>query len=135
MKPNYWYRSKEGLIAGVCRGIAERFGIETWIVRLVWLLATLYFGIGLMLYFFLVVALPLKGNSEKNKEKMILGVCAKLANRVSWDVGLTRAACMFLGLSSLGTTIVGYIILYFLLEDEPQKKKNGEGEHDIVDLN
>ncbi|MCQ97404.1 PspC domain-containing protein, partial [Listeria monocytogenes] len=42
--------SSQKMIAGVCGGIAEYFGIEVTIVRLVWVAASLFLGSGILLY-------------------------------------------------------------------------------------
>ena len=55
-----WYRSRRGrLIAGVCAGLAEEFGISVTIVRLAFLLGTLLGGgMGLVIYLVLWVVMP-----------------------------------------------------------------------------
>ena len=57
-----WYRSAEGrMIAGVCAGLAEQFGISVTIVRLAFLLGTLVGGgMGLVIYLVLWVVMPLR---------------------------------------------------------------------------
>jgi phage shock protein PspC (stress-responsive transcriptional regulator) len=55
-----WYRSPEGrMIAGVCAGLAEQFGISVSIIRLAFLLGTLIGGgMGLVIYLVLWVVMP-----------------------------------------------------------------------------
>ncbi|EHF5324203.1 PspC domain-containing protein [Listeria monocytogenes] len=50
--------SSQKMIAGVCGGIAEYFGIEVTIVRLIWLAATLFFGSGILLYILAAIIIP-----------------------------------------------------------------------------
>ncbi|ALQ17463.1 PspC domain-containing protein [Listeria monocytogenes] len=50
--------SSQKMIAGVCGGIAEYFGIEVTIVRLVWVAATLFFGSGILLYILAAIIIP-----------------------------------------------------------------------------
>ena len=45
-----WSRSRDGMIAGVCAGVARRFDMDAWVVRALWLAAVLAFGTGLVLY-------------------------------------------------------------------------------------
>ena len=45
------YKSNDRRIAGVCGGIAEYFGIDPTLVRLVWALVVFVGGTGLLLYF------------------------------------------------------------------------------------
>ena len=57
-----WHRSADDrMIAGVCGGIAEQFGLPTTLVRLGFLLAALFMGgMGLLLYVALWVIMPLE---------------------------------------------------------------------------
>ncbi|EAE6662791.1 PspC domain-containing protein [Listeria monocytogenes] len=50
--------SSQKMIAGVCGGIAEYFGIEVTIVRLVWVAATLFLGSGILLYILAAIIIP-----------------------------------------------------------------------------
>ena len=55
------YRSNSDIkISGVCGGIAEYFGIDSTIVRLLWVLGTFMTGffIGIVLYIACVVIIP-----------------------------------------------------------------------------
>ena len=45
-------------IAGVCAGLADYFDLDPTIVRVVWLLAVLCAGTGLLLYVILWIVLP-----------------------------------------------------------------------------
>ena len=45
-------------IAGVCSGIANYLGWDTTIVRVVWAVATLCYGVGLLAYLVCAVAMP-----------------------------------------------------------------------------
>lgn len=54
-----WYRAREGkVLAGVCAGLAEQFGISVTIVRLAFVLGTLIGGPGLVIYLVLWVSMP-----------------------------------------------------------------------------
>jgi phage shock protein PspC (stress-responsive transcriptional regulator) len=55
-----WYRSSgDRMIAGVCAGLAEEFGLPNTVVRLGFVLLTLFSGgIGLLLYLVLWVVMP-----------------------------------------------------------------------------
>ena len=54
-----WYRSREGkMIAGVCVGLAEQFGISVTILRLAFVLGTLIGGWGMIVYTVLWVIMP-----------------------------------------------------------------------------
>jgi phage shock protein C len=56
-----WTRARQGrLIAGVARGLADRFGLPCAAVRLVFLLSILFGGWGLLAYVALWIAMPLE---------------------------------------------------------------------------
>ena len=50
--------STDKKIAGVCAGLADYFDLDPTIVRVVWLLAVLCAGTGLLLYIILWIVLP-----------------------------------------------------------------------------
>lgn len=51
-------KSQDRKICGVCGGIAEYFGIDPTIVRLVWVLATLFAGTGMLAYIIAALLMP-----------------------------------------------------------------------------
>src|SRR5689334_2009323 len=53
-------RSSSGLIGGVCAGLSAHFGISLAFVRLIFILLTLAYGIGPLLYIILVLVLPIE---------------------------------------------------------------------------
>lgn len=55
-----WYRSREHRrIAGVCAGLAEEFGLSVTVLRLAFLLGTLFGGgVGIVVYLVLWVVMP-----------------------------------------------------------------------------
>jgi phage shock protein PspC (stress-responsive transcriptional regulator) len=67
------YRSEtDRMIGGVCGGIAEYFGMDSTIVRLVFALAVVYMGVGFPLYIILWIVVPTEsavfpGLHEKEK--------------------------------------------------------------------
>ena len=50
--------SRDKKIGGVCAGLAEYFDLDPTIVRVVWLLAVLFGGTGLLVYLILWIVLP-----------------------------------------------------------------------------
>ena len=51
---------KDKKIAGVCTGVAEYFKLDVSIVRLVWVLLTLGWGVGLVAYIACALLIPEK---------------------------------------------------------------------------
>lgn len=56
--------SRDGLILGVCTGIAESTGMKLGIVNLIFIIATLFFAPTLLVYFFMGLLLPEKPGGE-----------------------------------------------------------------------
>ncbi len=59
--PSDWYRTADDkMIAGVCGGLALQFGVPTAIVRLAFVLMTLFMGgVGIVVYVVLWIVMPL----------------------------------------------------------------------------
>jgi phage shock protein PspC (stress-responsive transcriptional regulator) len=59
------------MIAGVCGGLAAQFGVPTAVVRLAFVLMTLFsYGMGLLIYVVLWVVMPLDdwgGEESRNR--------------------------------------------------------------------
>lgn len=45
-------------LAGVCAGVADYFGVDPTIVRLIWACATLFAGCGVLLYLIAALVMP-----------------------------------------------------------------------------
>jgi phage shock protein C len=57
--PGRLYRSgRERILGGVCGGIAEHMGIDPTVVRILWIAASLAWGIGIILYIVCWVIIP-----------------------------------------------------------------------------
>jgi phage shock protein C len=58
-RPKRLYRSRESkVLAGVCGGIAEYFGIDPVVVRLLWVLLVLIAGTGILAYLIAWLIIP-----------------------------------------------------------------------------
>lgn len=117
-KENCWYRSLDGIVGGVCQGIAEKFSISPWLVRVLWLICIMFFGTGLLLYFILLISLPREDKLIEAQQPVFLGVCTRLNAYVKSDIGLLRTFCCFLAVMSFGATIILYVLLHFILESK-----------------
>jgi len=63
---NQLKRSKKNrIIAGVCGGIAEYFGVDPTLVRLIWVLITLAWGAGPLLYIVAWLIMPEEKDGEE----------------------------------------------------------------------
>ncbi|MBF7096718.1 PspC domain-containing protein [Alkalibacter mobilis] len=59
------YKNKaDGMISGVCQGVAEYFDIDPSLVRIVWAVSFFWGGIGLFLYIIMALILPDKSTLD-----------------------------------------------------------------------
>lgn len=58
MKKKLCKSSKDKKICGVCGGIAEYFGIDSTIIRLIWVFLIVFYGSGLLAYFLAALVMP-----------------------------------------------------------------------------
>ena len=112
---SFFVRSRDGVLAGVCAGLAHRLGVESWLIRLIWLATVLLFGTGVLAYLVLAIALPREDKLATALSPRVLGVAARVAYRMQLDVGLVRAIFLGIGLASAGVAILIYLMLHFLL--------------------
>lgn len=52
------YRTQDALIAGVCGGLAEFFGLDASLVRIATVILILFFGLSLWVYIILWLIIP-----------------------------------------------------------------------------
>ena len=62
MKKRFTLSATDKKIAGVCGGLAEYFGIDSTIVRLILVLAVLFAGVGVLAYIIAALVMPEKPN-------------------------------------------------------------------------
>ncbi len=110
-----WVRGCDGLIAGVCEGLGKRFGMDPWLVRVLWLVSILALGTGLLAYIILAFTLPREDQIADAHRRKILGVSSRLADATGMEIGLVRALTVTAALFSFGATVVGYVVLYFVV--------------------
>ena len=51
---------QEGVIGGVCAGVAKYFAVDPTLVRLLWVILTLCWGAGLILYIIAWIIMPVQ---------------------------------------------------------------------------
>ncbi len=61
------YRSRtDRKICGVCGGLANYFGIDSTIVRVIAVLSVIFSGIGILVYIIMTIIIPLEGSVNAN---------------------------------------------------------------------
>lgn len=58
MNFHFYKTNRNKMIAGVCSGISEIFHIDVSIIRVIWALAALGYGFGVLLYILCAVIFP-----------------------------------------------------------------------------
>jgi len=124
VKTDRWVRASDGALAGVCKGLAQAFGIETWIMRVIWLIAFLWYGTGAFLYLILFICLPRVDRLDHAHDRKLLGVCARISLRYGVEVGLVRLAAVLFALSTLGLATFAYGICYFVIPTADEQVKS-----------
>ncbi len=114
-RENPWTRSKGGWIAGVCQAMAERFDINVSALRLIWVLSILFMGFGFIFYVICAVCLPVEDKVAESRKPKLMGVCLRLSERIDIDLGLLRVLAVVLAIGSVGTSLLAYIIIHFIL--------------------
>ncbi len=51
-------RSNDRVIAGVCAGVADYFGFDKTLMRVIYLLLVLFGGVGILVYIILWILMP-----------------------------------------------------------------------------
>lgn len=71
MEPKKLYRSStDVMVAGICGGIAEYFGIDSSLIRIGFVILMLNFGSGFLAYLILWFIIPKNGNKKVEVEKV-----------------------------------------------------------------
>ena len=110
-----WTRTKDGPIAGVCGGLAKAIGVNPTLMRIIWLVATLCYGVSIGTYLVLWLFLPREDRMFEPDEPIFLGVCLRLARKFNTEVSIVRILTLLSPIPTLGLTIVLYVVLHLVL--------------------
>ena len=127
MNKTQWMRDTDGVLAGVCSGLAKRFQIDVMLMRILWILAVWFGGFGLGIYIILALSLPRADKLDSAGLPKIWGVCVRFAKRFDIDIGLTRAGFALMLLCSVGTFFFVYLLLYFILPNSERLPSDSQG--------
>jgi phage shock protein PspC (stress-responsive transcriptional regulator) len=123
---NQWTRSTDGWLAGVCQGLGEQFDINPAMLRLIWFLSVLFFGVGLIFYFICAFIMPVQGKEERAQEPKFFGVCLRLSERLDIDVVPLRIVTIVLALGSFGTVTLAYFLLHFVIPKSTESQHSSK---------
>jgi len=151
----------EKVIGGVCSGLANYFGIDVVVVRIIFAILFFSFGFGLLPYLILWVAVPSTASAEigsmKKKlyrdidDKIIAGVCSGIGNYFGVNAWIPRVLFLLPFLSfvsrwghwgdfpfgftfSPGALII-YIILWLVIPEANTTTEKLEMKGEKVDMN
>ena len=98
------------IIAGVCAGIGARLGVPAFLIRLIFLPTILFFGLGIVLYGLLWLAIRPKDNRSSNLEAS--GITPTAASIAQYEQPkpsplLTLQRILFLPFSLVGLILLG----------------------------
>lgn len=110
------HRSKKNqMLAGVCGGLGEYFGIDPTVVRLIFVLATIFGGYGIIAYIILWIILPEESSKQIGTEDTIKeNVAAMRSKAEGFAAGLQSDAKENKTRVIFGAILVGLGIIFFL---------------------
>ena len=160
------YRDENNkLLGGICAGLANYFGIDKLVVRILFMIFALGFGFGFIVYLILWVAIPSTastkiGSTRKRlfrdpENKLLAGVCGGLASYFGVNVWIPRLLFLipflsfvtswhhwgvfdfpnFLNISFSPGAILVYIILWLIIPEATTTSDRLEMKGEKVDLN
>jgi phage shock protein PspC (stress-responsive transcriptional regulator) len=130
------------VLGGVCAGMAHYFGIDPVWPRLIFALFTLGYGIGLLIYIILWIALPAEEIEEeasikkmyRNPESKVLGgVAGGIAAYFGWEVVLVRILFVILIFFG-GIGFILYVILWISIPEAKTIKEKMEMQGEPITL-
>lgn len=161
-----FYRDENNkVVAGVCAGIANYFGIDPLVIRILFVIFAFGFGFGFITYLVLWVAVPstasaVIGSVKKRlfrdpENKLIAGVCSGLSQYFGVNVWIPRVLFLipfvsivfrwhnwgafdfpnFLSFSFSPGTLLLYIILWIIFPEAQTTAEKLEMKGERVDLN
>ena len=134
--PNSRLYRRDGVVAGICEGLGERFGISAIWLRLSLIVMSLFGGTGVVLYLVywaivprqdeLVLELAITDAAGRRTfrrtvtDKKLSGVCAGLARGWNADPSLIRFATLALFCASAGSMLLVYLVAVLVMPGAPE---------------
>lgn len=125
----------DGTIAGVCAGIANYLNTDVTLIRLAWVVLTIFPGAivgGVIAYIAAWVLMPEAGIGARaavtgrrllrsTTDRKIAGVCGGLAEYLSLDPTLVRLAVVIVSIypGAIVCGIIGYLIAWAIIPQAP----------------
>jgi len=90
MKPRLMRSEEERMIAGVCGGLAQYLGVDPVLVRLAFLVLIPAGGVGLPLYFILMIVMPSEADIDLSQSEIVEKNLEGLGDTLSSSVERSR---------------------------------------------
>lgn len=160
------YRDENNkILGGVCAGLANYFGIDTVVIRVIFVVLFFTFGFGIIPYIILWVAVPstattVIGGSRKKffrdpDNKIIAGVCSGIGNYFGINAWIPRILFLlpfisiifrwghwgfydfpsFINFSFSPGSVIVYIILWLVIQEASTTTEKLEMKGEKVDMN
>ena len=117
------YKSKDDcMLFGVCGGVAEYFGVDSTIIRLLVAVFCLCLGTGLVAYLISALVIPSRPDEEPWRsatDKTVCGVCGGVAEYFGIDSVIVRLLLVFFCLLG-GSGVIAYIIAAIIIPEADQ---------------
>lgn len=114
MNPRLVRSENEQMIAGVCGGLAQYLGVDPVLVRLAFLLLIPAGGIGVPLYFILMIIMPSESDVDMSQSEIVEKNIEGLGDTISSSVERGRQHPNGPAIAAALLIIMG---IYFLLEN------------------
>ena len=126
---------RDGIVAGICEGLADRFGVSAIWLRLALVVVSLFGGTGVVLYLIYWAIVPRQDDivlepaitdaagrrtfRRTVRDKKLSGVCAGLARGWNADPSLIRFATLALFCASAGSMLLVYLVAVLVMPGTP----------------
>lgn len=119
-----------GYVAGVCEGVGRHLGVDPNILRIIWLVAVIFAGTGVLFYLILWWVMPRQDRvpleptvwrRTKNghrpplqrtlHDRKLFGVCGGLGRRWGIDPVFVRLGALSLFTLSAGLGVIAYLVV------------------------
>jgi phage shock protein PspC (stress-responsive transcriptional regulator) len=135
-------------LGGVCAGLANYFGIDMMIPRILFLVAFFMFGSGLLVYIIMWLAIPEANSAElsaaenqntkrlfRNPDnKKLGGVCSGIAEYAGIDTVWLRLGFL-VAFFCFGTGLLAYIILWIAIPEAKTSSEKLQMKGENIDVN
>ncbi|ABX31573.1 phage shock protein C, PspC [Petrotoga mobilis SJ95] len=109
------YRSRENkILAGVCGGIGEYFEIDPVIIRLLWIVLSLVWGFGVILYIIAIFIIPPQPQGNRYSDEHLEETPENERHNVSHNLE-DEDRKVVIGLFALLFIVIGLIILVSII--------------------